>query len=159
MRFKGLKSFTLGKSKEETEEENIEEGDITAAQITEMEEKINNRTKDLEDTTQLLQELNGTVEDSDEENPTRPHGPLSELSIDPEDDLKFDDIDVSTPVEEAGGDVKLVEIGAKDAAPAEPKDSDEDAKIFETKTEDIVLTEEATDIKLEDEGDIPLAGV
>ena len=146
MRFKALK---LGKNKEESEEELIETNETTVTQITEMEEQINNKTKDLEETTSKLQELSDTVNetDDDEEKP-KPHGPLSELSVEPEDKMMDIDMDINadaSPLEGTGDDINLVEVGSEPTAPAEPK--------AETATEPEVSTEDNPEISLEDDDD------
>ena len=127
MRFKGIK---LGKSKEDPEEEIIEVDKATASQITEINEHISNRTKSLEETTQQLQELSETLNDADdEEEKPRPHGPLKELSVEPED--KMMDIDLDTTSDEelfeaSAKEVNLVEVGevtadqAQSATQAQP---------------------------------------
>lgn len=122
MRFKGIK---IGKSKEEPKEETIETNETTVTQIAEMEDQMNNKTKDLEETSQQLQELSETVNGSEEteaateDDTPKPHGPLSELEVEPGDDLAYDDINVDTQPEDAGEDVQLVEVGAESDAPTE----------------------------------------
>jgi hypothetical protein len=127
MRFKNLK---LGKTKEEPEEEIIEVEKTTAGQLTDMHEQISSKTRNLEKTTQQLQELSGALNGSDEEGEKpRPHGPLKELSVEPED--KMMDIDIDTPADEelfdsSGEEIKVVEVSAE-AAPAENAEQTEPA--------------------------------
>ena len=97
---------------------------------------MNNKTKDLEETSQQLQESSETVNDPEEtgtDDTPKPHGPLSELEVEPGDDLAYDDINVDTKPEDAGEDVQLVEVGAESAAPTEtpqePKLEDSDDSI------------------------------
>ena len=145
MRFKALK---IGKNKEEPEEGIIETSETTVDQIAEMEEEINNKTKDLEETTSKLQELSETVNETDDEEKPKPHGPLSELSIEPEDKMMDIDLDINadaSPPEETGDDINLVEVGPETAAPAEPK--------AETDTEPEVSTEDKPEISLGGDGD------
>jgi hypothetical protein len=119
MRFKNLK---LGKTKEEPEEEIIEVEKTTAGQLTEMHEQMSSKTRNLEKTTQQLQELSGTLNGSDEEEERpKPHGPLKELSVEPED--KMMDIDMDTPADEelfdsSGEEIQVVEVSAE-TPPAE----------------------------------------
>ena len=146
MRFKALK---IGKDKEEPEEEIIETNETTVSQIAEMEEQINNKTKDLEETTSKLQELSETVNDTDdEEEKPKPHGPLSELSIEPEDKMMDIDLDINTDansLEGTEGAISLVEVGSQPAAPAEPQ--------AETTEEPVVSTEGQPEVSLEDDDD------
>lgn len=126
MRLKGLeslKNLKIGKSKEKPDVETAEEGDIPSAQEASLEEQLNHRTKDLEATEQQLKELSNTMNGSekDEEAPPQPHGPLSELTVEPEDELLDldEETDASTLLGEAEEEVKTVEVGAGVAAPAE----------------------------------------
>jgi hypothetical protein len=137
MRFKGIR---LGKSKEESEEEIIEVDKATASQITEINEHISNRTKNLEETTQRLQELSEMLnDDDDEEERPRPHGPLKELSVEPED--KMMDIDMDTKsdddlFEASADEVQLVEVGEVTAEQAQPaKDANPEEKPAEAAAE------------------------
>ena len=120
MRFK---SFKIGKSKEKPGRDTAEAGDTPAAQIAGLEEPANNKTRELEATEQELKELPDTVNDSEEDDgaPPQPHGPLDELSVEPEDQLQNldEETDVGTLLGEAGEEVKVVEVGA--IAPAAEK--------------------------------------
>ena len=123
MRFKPLKR---GKSKEEPEEEIIEVDKVTANQLSEMNENMSNRTKNLEETTQQLQDLSETLSDSiDDDDTPKPHGPLVELTVEPED--KMMDIDLDTTSDEelfeaATEEIKVVEVGADATATADSKE-------------------------------------
>ena len=126
MRFKGfdsLKSLKIGKSKEKPDGDIAEADDTPATEVAELEEELNNRTKDLEATEQQLKELSNTVNGSekDEETSPQPHGPLSELTVEPGDDLLDldEETDASTLLGEADEEVKIVEVGAGAAAPTE----------------------------------------
>lgn len=118
MRFK---SFKIGKSKEKPEEDAVEAGDTAAPQEAETEEQLNNKADDLEKTAQLSEGTSDAANDSEEDKdaPPQPHGPLSELSVEPEDDLTYDDTDVGAPAEDTGEAAKVVEVGAAAAPPAE----------------------------------------
>jgi hypothetical protein len=126
MRFKGfenLKSLKIGKSKEKPDGDTAEADDSPATQVADLEEQLNHRTKDLEATEQQLRELSNTVigSEEDEEPPPQPHGPLSELTVEPKDELPDPDeeTDVGSLLGEADEEVKIVEVGAGAAAPAE----------------------------------------
>ncbi len=118
-----IKSFNIGKLKEKLGKNNGTAEDNTAEQIAEMEEKINGRTKNLEETTQELQELSKETATTteDEATPVGPHGPIDELTIEPEDKLtEIDDIDEDVPpLEEGGEDIKVVELALGSTPPAE----------------------------------------
>ena len=119
MRFK---SFKIGIIKEKPDGEDTAEADDTSAvQITETEEPLNNKDEDLQETEQPSGELADTANDPEkhEDTPPRPHGPLGELLVEPEDDLTYDDTDVGTLLDDADEEVKVVKIGAESTAPAE----------------------------------------
>lgn len=126
MRFKPLR---LGKSKEELEEEIIEVDKATANQLTEMNENISSRTKSLEETTQRLQDLSETLNDSfDEDDTPKPHGPLVELTVEPEDKMMDIDLDMTSDdelFEAATEEIKIVEVGSDTTAPAGSKEQEE----------------------------------
>jgi len=83
MRIKGLKNFSIGKTKDKEGDKTVAK-DTTATQITEMEEHINGRTRDLE---AAAQEQQGLSDKGDsEDTPQRPHGPIGELLVEPEGD-------------------------------------------------------------------------
>ena len=120
MRFK---SFKIGKSKEKPDKDTAEAGDTLTAQITDLEEQVNNKTKELEATEQELKELSDTakVSEEDEDTPPQPHGPLDELTVTPEDEL-FDvgeETDVGALPGEADEGLKVVEVTAGADAPDE----------------------------------------
>lgn len=126
MRFKGfesLKNLKISRSKEKPDGDTAEAGDTPATQAAGLEEQLNHRTKDLEATEQQLREFANTVNGSekDEETPPQPHGPLTELTVEPEDKLMDLDkeTDVGTLLGEADEEVKIVQVGAGAAAPAE----------------------------------------
>ena len=124
-----LKGFRIGKSKEKPEKDGAETEGTTAEQIVEMEEKINGRTKNLEETAQELQEPSGesATPEEGENTPAGPHGPLDELSIEPEDKLaEVDDVEAGVP-EEEGEEIKVVEVSAGSAAP--PPEGEKEAKV------------------------------
>jgi hypothetical protein len=118
-----LKGFKIGKSKEKPEEDTAVAGDTPAAQTVEMEEQLNNKTEDLAKTQQPSGELADTAKDSekDEDTSPQPHGPLGELSIEPQDQLQEldEEIDTDTLLGDADEEVKVVKIGGGAAAPAE----------------------------------------
>ncbi len=80
-----IKGFKIGKSKDEPEKDTAVTEETTAEQIVEMEDKLNGKTKNLEETAQELKELSEELTE-DEETPVGPHGPLDELKVVPEDE-------------------------------------------------------------------------
>ncbi len=120
MRFK---SFKIGKSKEKPDRDTAEVSDALTTPIAGMEEQVDNKTKELETTGQELKELSDTAKDSeaDKDAPPQPHGPLSELSIEPGDELLDEETALGTLFGEADEQVKVVEAAAEAgaAAPAE----------------------------------------
>lgn len=121
MRFKSFKNFKIGILKERPDRDTAEADDTLATQTDALEEQISNRTRDLKEAEQQLRELSSVAKDSeeDEDTPPQPHGPLSELSVEPEDQLMDEEIDEGTLLGEADDEVKVVEVGAGVAAPAE----------------------------------------
>lgn len=121
MRLKSFKGFQIGKLKEKFNGNTAEAGDAPVTQLDDMEEQINHKTKDLEATEQQLRELTNTANDSEKDGntPPQPHGPLSELSVEPENELVDEEADSDTLLGEADEEVKVVEVGAGVAAPAE----------------------------------------
>ena len=120
MRFK---SFKIGKSKEKPDKDTAEAGDTLTTQITDLEEQVNNKTKELEATEQELKELSDTakVSEEGEDTPPQPHGPLDELTVTPEDEL-FDvgeETDIGALLGEADEGLKVVEVTAGADAPDE----------------------------------------
>ena len=132
MRFK---NFTIGKSKDKTETKEAE--NTTAGKIAEMEEKINGRTKNLEETAQQLQGLSGETT-AEEDVDAKPHGPLSELTIEPEDKLAESDdfiAEVDTS-DEDGEEIKVVEVNADSVPPLEAEGEEKTETKKEAKPED-----------------------
>lgn len=126
MIFKGLK---FGKLLDNIKEKK-RSSDDTIKPIAQLEEQLKDRTKNLKQTEQKLMNLSGKVDDiaEIEVNNIRPHGPIEELSIEPEDALNGVDSDeeVEDPnanLEEDEEEVKLVETSAESepASPAENK--------------------------------------
>jgi len=120
MRFK---SFKIGKSKEEPDRDTAEVSDTLTTTIAGLEEQVDNKTEELEATEQELKELSDTAKDSeaDKDAPPQPHGPLSELSVEPGDEPIDEETDIGTLLGEADEQVKVVEAEAEAgaAAPAE----------------------------------------
>jgi hypothetical protein len=128
-----IKGFRIGKSKEKPKDNDSAAGNNTTEQIADMEEKINDRTKNLEETAQELQGLSDESPTSEESEaiPAGPHGPLDELTVDP--DVKSsdgDDFDIEADtLAEGGEEIKVVELGAGGAAPPE---GEKEAKVEDT---------------------------
>jgi hypothetical protein len=118
-----LKSFKIGKSNGKPDKDTAEAGDTLTAQIADMEEQVNNKTKELEATEQELKELSDTAKvseesEEDEDTPPQPHGPLDELTVTPEDEL-LDIDDIGALLGEADEGLKVVEVTAGADAPDE----------------------------------------
>jgi hypothetical protein len=159
MRFKGLKGFTIGKSKEKPEDEKVDTNDATAAQIAEMEEKISSRTKGLEDTAQKLQELNEAVKkpEEDEDSRPRPHGPLSELSVEPEDQTM--DVDLNTDVstsdllDEDGKETPVTKANELKLEGADTSPNNDDIEVVKVNAEEATPVAEKTEPKPDEADD------
>lgn len=110
MRFK---SFQIGKSKEKPENDE-EASDTLVTQITNLEEQVSGKTQELEEAEHQLKELSNIVQVSEEVKgvPPKPHGPLGELTVEPEEQsLNLDeDTDTSTLVEEFDEEAPVVEV-------------------------------------------------
>ena len=116
MRFK---TFKIGKTADEPEEdtvkqddETVKQDDETVKQMAGMKKKINGRTKDLEATAQKLKGLSDTAEDSAVDEPPKPHGPIGELTVEPADDL-FDmdtEEDISSLLDDSDEEITVVEV-------------------------------------------------
>jgi hypothetical protein len=116
MRFKSLKDFTLGKPKEKPGDRPAEE-DPTRP-ISPTEEKMNGHTGDPEE---MAQKIEGLTSNSDGDRDSGPHGPIGELSVEPEDreDDEITGIDAPEAEAESQEQVKLVEVSAdKEPEPA-----------------------------------------
>jgi hypothetical protein len=117
MRFKSFKGFTLGKPKGSPGGSGPAGEVPTAEQSSLMGEKINGRTRDLEKMTHKIQDLAGTPGGEVE----GPHGPLGELSIEPEDQAgeKIPNVFVSEAEETVQEDVKVVETSLEEKPAAD----------------------------------------
>jgi hypothetical protein len=127
MRFNVFKNRTTGKSKEKEGKNGAGSEASTVEQIAEMGEKINGRTKNLETKAKQLKGLSGKKNDPDasKDAPVKPHGPLGELSVDPEtlSDTFVDEPEAAIQPEEKGEAVKLVQVASdKVAKKEEPKE-------------------------------------
>jgi hypothetical protein len=109
--------FKLGKPKEKRDKDKVDVAikDIAAERIEKMEQRIYGRARDLEEKAQQIQ---GLAEKSDDIT-ARPHGPISELTLDTVDKssdvmrvVKLNDSDDSDEDEDT---VKLVEVSAINA--------------------------------------------
>jgi len=113
--------FKIGKSKEKPDSDTAEVSDTLTTLIAGLEEQVDNKTQELEATEQELEELSDTAKDSeaDKDAPPQPHGPLSELSVEPGDELIDEETDIGTLLGEADEQVQAVEAEAGATAPAE----------------------------------------
>jgi chromosome segregation ATPase len=126
-----FKGFKFGKNKDK-EKEKKSADDAASTQIAELEEHLKERTDDLAETEMKLKELSGKISEIEEVDTSelRPHGPIGELSIEPEDSLSG----VDTDEEEEEEDVLEIKKKPEDAVP-EPKEKAVDANSAETKEE------------------------
>jgi hypothetical protein len=118
MRFKSFKLGVLkGKSEEDAEEEQIQE-------------QAGNKTGGIKATAEspegVLEVLSKA--ENDEESRPGPHGPLSELTVEPQDTLLDEEADVSGLLDESEEDVTIVEVTHKAAAPEEKEKAEEPPK-------------------------------
>jgi len=113
MHLKSLKDFTLGKPKDKPGGRPGEKN-APARKIALVEDKMNGRTRNL---SEMAQKIQGIADTHGGEAHARPHGPLVELSVGPEDHVE--DVSDILPVIEAEikEPVKLVEANL-DAKPA-----------------------------------------
>ena len=123
-----FKGFKFGKPKG-NEEGKSGSGDETANNIAELEGQLKDQTDKLYQAEEKLVKLSDKVDDFVEidDAPVRHHGPIKELSIEPEDNLD-DDIDeepvAGTALEEGGEEIQLVEVPAgSEPAPQAEKGS------------------------------------
>ncbi len=132
MRFKSLKSITLGKQKKEPDKDEDKFKAIASDRIANMEKRIHGRTKELEEKAKQIQnlspesdisELNGDISKG-------PHGPLIELTLENneklDEEIKLSDVigvDESDDEDDEDG-IKLVEVST---APVIPPEIDEEA--------------------------------
>jgi len=122
-----FKGFKFGKSKDNRKGKS-ESGDDTATHIAELEEQLKDRTNNLKQTEKKLMRLSEKVNDivEIEVTPVKPHGPIKELSIGPEDTLDDADLDegviAGAALEKGVDDIKLVEASVKsEPAPSTEK--------------------------------------
>jgi len=154
-----IKGFKIGKSKDKPEEDAAAEDTITE-QIVEMEDKINDRTKNLEETAQQLQELSDEADnaDGDKEVLVGPHPPLDELTVDPE-DIQADDEEVEAgphpPLDELSiePEDKLAEIDDIESDIDQPGEGAEEIKVVEVISGSEPAVEGKEEPKVEDIGD------
>ncbi|MCJ7605678.1 MAG: hypothetical protein MUO19_06560 [Dehalococcoidales bacterium] len=134
MKFKSFKNISLKKKGGDTEDDAVEIEGTTAEQIAEMEKKLNGRTKNLEETAELLNGLSGKAEreNKEDEEPVGPHPPLGELSLD---DIGNDDADFELDTPVAGDPIQVVEMS---------KGSALSGAVEPVKVEDINETEAAS---------------
>jgi hypothetical protein len=120
MRFKSLRSFTLGKPKEKPAKDDAGLKEIAADRIAKMENRIYGRTKDLEEKAKQLQGLS-VKSGKNDDIPLGPHGPIGELTLEadekPKDTAILAAAADSDEAEEGEEKVKLVEVSAITATP------------------------------------------
>ena len=149
MRLKDLKNISKGKSKDKKVEARDSIIGIGNSSVYEMEEHMNERTKDLEAMTKRLKELSN--KNIYENTASGPHGPIGELAVE-SDMLSDTDLELGESseiiLEDDNQDVKMVEIGTiTSTSPA--------ISPTETSTEPELTTQHSaeSDINLEDDSD------
>jgi hypothetical protein len=114
MHLKDFKEFALGKPREKPGGDRGEKT-ASARKIALMEAKMNGRTRNL---AEMAEKIDGLAAAAVKDESARPHPPLGELSVGPE-DLVEDISDILPAVVETKEPVKLVELStAKGPAPA-----------------------------------------
>jgi K+/H+ antiporter YhaU regulatory subunit KhtT len=155
MRLKNIKNIKIGKSDNKPEEDLVESEDTMVTEVNSIEEKINNKTKDLEETAQQLKGLSDSLTDSEENDDAlpRPHGPLSELTVEQGNELLDRDAneDISNLLDETDEEITVVEVSSKDIAPAETEESNTEAVAQAAENEPEQKAE--IDLKKEDDSD------
>lgn len=147
MRLKDLKKISKGKSKDNNGETKDTTHNTGNNSISEMEEHMNERTKDLEAMTKRLKELSNN--DVHKNTANGPHGPIGELSVESDTLLDTDSElgEGSTIIlEDDSADVKMVEIGT--ITSASPETTPPDAK---PEPESTTQPLAESDISLEDD--------
>jgi len=151
-----IKGFKIGKSKKKSEEEAAEAEGTTTEQIAEIEEKMNGRTKNLEETAEELKGLADEADtpEKDEDIPAGPHAPLDELTVEPEDKpAEGEDIPAGphAPLDELSiePEDKLAEVDDYEPDLGEPGEA---IKVVEVIGGDSPKPEGESDIKVEDIG-------
>ena len=128
--------FKIGKFGEKNEE-NGQEEPLTAIEVADIEEKMSEKTQELRSAEKQLKGLAepSTSAGDDEDEIPGPHGPLIELTLDPENDLDVEtdkelDILMNAKENEGGDDqeIKMVEVASKDVADAVDKTADNPAE-------------------------------
>jgi hypothetical protein len=125
MRIKAFQNFSLGKLGGKNKKDDPAVKDEQAAEIAELEEKVNSRSKDLKEAKEKLDELKagaGLEIPVDDIPVVRPHGPAAELTVEDEDlqdtaDIKLDEIDDDDSIK-IGEDIKIAEVSVEKVAAA-----------------------------------------
>jgi len=143
MRFK---NFKMSKSNDNPKKDKAESGDTTTTQVADIEERINKKTKNLKKAAQQLKGLSDISKDFDEDDiPPRPHGPLGELTIEPEDrllDLEAE-ADISSLLEENDEEVTVIEVNTGVAVPVEA-DEFSDEELITAEADEVTTKADAT---------------
>lgn len=147
MRFK---SFKMGNPNKKPEEDKAEPDDATVTKVAGIEEKINNKIKDLEKTEQQLKGLSEVSKDPEEGDDAlpKPHGPLSELTVETGDELLDEDTkeDIGNLLDETDEEVTIVEVSTKAAKATETEKTSSEtvnpAETEELNTETAQVAEE-----------------
>jgi hypothetical protein len=124
-----LGGFKIGKTKAGNAKEIALSGSNAATQIAELEEQLNGRTNNLKQTEEQLKKLSGKGKHRKETDEiiAKPHGPIGELTLEPEENL----VDLAAPVAEVPGvipeagaeKIKVVEVQVGAVAPPPAKEA------------------------------------
>ncbi|OGO20788.1 MAG: hypothetical protein A2Z15_01995 [Chloroflexi bacterium RBG_16_50_11] len=139
-----FKGFKFGKSKDSGKGK-TPAGDVKTKHIAKMEEQLKDRTDNLMQTEKKLKRLSDRVNDMAEINdaPVRPHGPVEELALEPEntdDEAEPNEKTTGAALEENIDDIKLLEIEPKSNAP--PPTEKEDKNNLDTDSLKALFTHE-----------------
>ena len=153
MLFKGLK---FGKKKEKEKEKEKPQADAGAStHMADLEEQLKERTDDLAETEMKLKKLSGKIVELEETETSelQPHGPIGELSIEPEDSLSGVDTDEEedTSTEPAEKPVNAKAVEAEPESNATPATKRPDKKLDAESLKALFTSEE--------EEENPLAGL
>lgn len=124
-----LGGFKIGKTKAGSAKEIALSGSNAATQIAELEEQLNGRTNNLKQTEEQLKKLSGKGKHRKETDEViaKPHGPIGELTLEPEVDLAALTApagEVPDVIPEVGAEkIKVVEVKIDTAAPPPAKEA------------------------------------
>jgi hypothetical protein len=142
MRIKAFKNLSIGKLRDRDRKAPSGVKDEPAPEITEIEDKIKEKTGDDARGGERTQETSpqAKITPGADDIHVRPHGPAAELTVEPEDpkqdiDLTLDELDDNSI--SLGGEIKISEVGESVSTPKEGPAADvPDPAVPEVKLED-----------------------